>query len=97
MDVLVQLLQHYNPLETKYNEKNEAIFDPVQAPILYDLYEQYGLFLHICCKLGWKYVCKCANTKIASFINKNWVTHLLACDKSEGHQTVSYNFCCICV
>ena len=75
---MVKILERYNPCTTEYDEEGEIVWDIKHAPVIYDLYEQFGSLLCASASLGWVYVCKCATAKIAQFINKNWLKHLLA-------------------
>ena len=91
IDYLIPVLLHYNPRLTKYNENDEQLFFPCSAPILYDLFEQMGSMLCACMKMGWKYICKCANQKIVTFINKEWYNHLLNYERRN-----TYVVCLLC-
>lgn len=84
-DPITRLLCRYNPMETLYNEEQQPIFNALAAPVLFDPFEQCGFMLRACAALGYKYCCVCPTSKIANFINKNWLAHLLGYFKNNTY------------
>jgi hypothetical protein len=101
LPAVISILSRYNPRPPEFDKDGKQIFDAGSSSVLYDPFEQHGAMLRVCCRLGWRYLCKTATTKIATFINNNWMKHLVAVMSKEFMEEVCFFFllyvCCFLI